>query len=92
MHAMLAMLIAVAAVPVFYGVIPSDARCSLTLDICHPAQSASSSPAPIIAPPPQTAPSASALSPLDESLDAFESATASRPADAPDPPPPKRAA
>jgi hypothetical protein len=89
---MLAMLIAVAAVPVFYGVIATDGRCALTLDICHPAQSVSSSPAPVIAPPPIAAPGAGARFPLSESLDAFEFAIASRPADAPDPPPPKRAA
>lgn len=86
---MLAAMIAIAAVPIVYAAAGGGGRCSITLDICHPAQSISSSPAPMLAPPP-AGPRDFGVSPLDrESPDVFALAHADRIADAPDPPPPK---
>jgi hypothetical protein len=85
----MAIIVAIAGVPILYGVVAGDTRCAITLDICHPVQSVSSSAAPLLAPPPAPVPITSARFQLRERLAAFAPTHASRPADAPDPPPPK---
>lgn len=87
----MAIIVAIAGVPILYGVVAGDTRCAITLDICHPVQSVSSSAAPLLAPPPAPMPITNAPLQLRERLVAFARAHASRPADAPDPPPPKLA-
>lgn len=85
----LAMIVGVMSMPVVYGIVFLDARCAITLDICHPLQSVDSSAPTLLAPPTPGVRIAGAHPQWRESVDLAASEPLSRLAEAPDPPPPK---
>jgi len=85
----LAFVVAMVGMPMMSGWVIADSHCAITMDICHPAQTADVGHLPILAPTPQVLSMADL--PRDEflAIDDGYRAGAGRLCDAPDLPPPK---
>ena len=86
----LALVLAAISLPTVSGWVVADSRCAITMDICHAAQAADVSHAPLLATAPQlfsmSYPSGDALRAIGDGY----RANTGRLSEAPDPPPPKR--
>jgi hypothetical protein len=77
------------SMPVMSGWVIADAHCAVTMDICHPAQSADVGHAPLFAPAPQVFLIRDASREAVLAIDDGYRVSSSRLGEAPDSPPPK---
>jgi hypothetical protein len=85
----LALVLAIVSMPMLSGIVMADCHCAITMDICHPIQPIDATPASLFAPPPQISSIVDAPRNTHQTIAHFHVASADRPAEEPDPPPPK---
>jgi hypothetical protein len=85
----MAFVVAMVAMPTFYGVVVIDSHCSIAADICHPLQSVEVSPASLFAPPPQVFHAAEAVQLSRRGITLENDSSLNRLTDPPDTPPPE---
>lgn len=85
----LALVLAMVGMPIMSGWVLADARCAITMDICHPAQSIDVTHTPLLAAGPKPFSMNKASRDAVRSIDYGYRAMSGRLAEAPDLPPPK---
>jgi len=85
----LALILAMVSAPMICGWVVADSHCTITMDICHAAQSVDVSQAPLMAPAPRLFSMRDGSRDAVLAIDDCYQAMAGRLGEAPDPPPPK---